>query len=79
VTSSVVDQEAVLVKLGSGRSYTLNAVGTIVWELLDGQRPLGAVLTALGERFDAPERQLRGDLIELVAQLRAEGLIEERR
>jgi hypothetical protein len=79
VDCSVLGGEAVLLNLESGRSYTLNRVGTMVWEQLDGRRPLAAVLSALTESFNAPETQLRRDLLALVRQLRAEGLIEERR
>lgn len=79
VTTSIQDHEALLLNRTSGMQYTLNAVGTVVWELLDGRRPLGAVLGALAEHFDAPEGQLRRDLLALVRVLRAEGLIQERR
>jgi hypothetical protein len=79
VTWSVQDREAVLFSPANGRYYTLNRVGTVIWELLDGQRPLAAVLTALAEHFDASEPQLRRDLLALVRQLGAERLIRERR
>ena len=78
VSASVADREAVLLDTDNGRTYTLNPVGTLVWELLDGRRPLGALVEALAEQFDAPEGQLRRDLIELVRRLEAERLIEER-
>lgn len=79
VTTSIQDREALLLNRASGMQYTLNAVGTATWELLDGRRPLAAVLGALAEQFDAPEAQLRRDLLALVRVLRAEGLIQERR
>lgn len=79
VTWSIVDREAVVSNQGTGRDYTLNPVGTAVWELLDGHRPLAAVLGALAESFDAPDRQLRRDLLALARELCAAGLIQERR
>jgi hypothetical protein len=79
VDCSVLHGEAVLQNRESGLSYTLNPVGTMIWERLDGRRPLAAVLGALTEHFNEPEPQLRRDLISLVQQLRVEGLIEERR
>jgi hypothetical protein len=79
VSWTVTDREAVVSSHQNGRDYTLNPVGTAVWELLDGERPLSAVLGVLAESFDAPERILREDLLALIGQLRAEGLIHERR
>jgi len=76
VSASVLEGEAVLVNRDTGGQYTLNPVATAVWELLDGHRPLAAVLGALAEEFDAPEARLRGDLLALIDQFRAEGLIE---
>jgi len=79
VTWGIAGREAVISNPDTGRDYTLNLVGTAVWELLDGTRPLAAVLGTLADGFDAPERRLRQDLLALVRQLRAEGLIHERR
>jgi len=79
VSTSVLDREAMLLDQENGRTYTLNPVGTLVWELLDGRRPLAGIVSALAENFDAPEPQLRHDLIELVREFKAEHLIEERR
>lgn len=74
---TLLDDEAVVISLDHGVYYTLNRVGTVIWELLADDRPLHRVLSALRERFDAPEELIRHDLIALVERLRAEGLIIE--
>jgi len=79
VNSTVLDREAVLLNLENGVYYSLNPVGTAIWESLNGDRSLEEVLSALRERFDVPNDVARDDLEALVARLRQEGLIEERR
>jgi hypothetical protein len=79
VTSTVLEREAVLLNLNNGRYYTLNRVGTAVWELMTGDRPLAEILSAICERFNVTEEVARQDLVALVTRLRQEKLIDERR
>jgi len=78
VNSTVLDREAVLLNLESGVYYTLNPVGTAIWELLNGDRPLEKILAAVCERVDVSESIARRDVAALATQLRREGLITER-
>jgi hypothetical protein len=78
VTATVLEREAVLLNLDNGRYYTLNRVGTMVWELITGDRPLAAILSAVCRHFDVSEEVARQDLVALVARLRQEQLIQER-
>jgi hypothetical protein len=79
VNSTVLDREAVLLNLESGVYYTLNPVGTAIWDLLDGERSLGKILDAVCERFDVSAPVAQRDVAALASQLRREGLITERR
>ena len=67
--------EAVLLDLASGRYFGLNATGRRIFELLDGARPLAAVLEALEGEFEATREELEADLGALVAELESQGLI----
>lgn len=40
----------------------LNAVGTQVWHLIDGQRSVGAILEQLQSEYDVDPAQLEGDV-----------------
>ena len=75
---TVLDGEAVLLNLENGVYYTLNRVGTKIWEHFTGDQPLEGVLSAICEGFDVTEDMARDDLTALVARLRQEGLIAER-
>lgn len=75
VVSRVLDGEAVLLNLASGKYLGLNAVATRVWELLDGAPALGAIRAVLLEEFAVPPEVLDRDLDQLFAEMQARGLI----
>ncbi|WHZ22452.1 MAG: hypothetical protein OJF47_001564 [Nitrospira sp.] len=79
VHSCLVDGESVLLNLVTGRYYTLNAAGSAIWNLCGGDRPLDRILSAVCERFDVSVRQAQDDLLDLVAQLEQEGLLQTER
>ena len=79
VQCSVLDGEAVLLNLETGSYFTLNSVGTVAWELFNGERTLTHVHAAICERFDVGEDVARRDLLSLVSHLEQEGLIQGER
>ena len=79
VTSTVLEDEAVLLNLASGVYYSLNPVGTAIWEQLTGRQSLEEILENVRQQFEVTEEAARQDLVALVSRLREEGLIKERR
>ncbi len=80
VHSTVLDGESVLLNLSTGRYYTLNAVGSVVWDLSTGDRSLAHVVSTICGKFDVTVQQAQDDLLDLVVELAQEGLIHiERR
>ena len=79
VQCSVLDGEAILLNLETGSYFTLNRVGTVAWELFNGERTLTHVHAAICERFDVREDVARQDLLSLVSHLDQEGLIQHER
>jgi hypothetical protein len=79
VTSTVLDDEAVLLNLANGVYYSLNPVGTAIWEQLTGSQTLAEILGIVHRQFEVTEEIARQDLVALVSTLREEGLIIERR
>jgi hypothetical protein len=73
-----LEGETVLLDLDGGRDYNLNRVGSAVWALLDGERSLDRICSAICERFDAVEGEVRRDLVALIARLRQKHLVVER-
>lgn len=79
VQFTVLDDEAVLLNLNNGHYYTLNHVGTTIWESLDGCRPLNDALDQLCNQFDVDRGRAHDDLVALVVRMEHEGLLQEER
>lgn len=78
VVSEVLDGEAVLLHLETGKYFGLNASGTRMWALLSRHGETQATFDALQAEFpDVSPDQLRADLDEFVAALLARGLVEQ--
>lgn len=75
VQGTTLDGETVLLDLCSGRYYTLNRVGTAIWEHCTGNNSLRSIHEALCKRFEAPAERIADDLFALVTQLGHEGLL----
>ena len=74
-----MDGETVLLDLSSGRYYTLNRVGSVIWEQCTGDKTISDIQAVLCDRFDvAPERAL-DDLVTLANDLTQEGLLQQER
>ncbi len=66
VSSQVADMEHI---------FALNDTGAFVWQRLDGETPLAAILDGLVEAFDVEPAPAWDDLRGLVAELDAAGLV----
>lgn len=82
VVARRIDGELVVVPLDAGVGdaddlFTLNETGAAVWELLDGERPLGDVVDEVARRFDAPRGEVEADVLEFAADLLDRGFAVE--
>jgi hypothetical protein len=75
VQGTTLDEETVLLDLNTGRYYTLNRVGTAIWEHCTGLQTMKDIHRTLCARFDASSERIADDLIALVTQLGQEGLL----
>ena len=74
-TFQVVADEAILIHLHTGVYYSLNEVGTVFWELLDGQRTLADCAAQIASEYNAPPEVILADLQELAGELAKEDLV----
>jgi hypothetical protein len=58
-----------------GSIYTLNAVGSDVWELLDGERPVHEIVNRLQQEYEVDPSTLSADIRRLLEEMQQEGLI----
>lgn len=68
--------EGVVIKQDTAEVLVLNEVGARVLELLDGNRTVADVESALANEFDAPAAELGRDVESYVEQLLAAGIVE---
>lgn len=79
VQSTTMDGETVLLALDTGRYYTLNRLGTAIWDQCTGHTTMRDIHAVLCDRFEvSPDRAL-DDLVTLANQLVQEGLLQQER
>ena len=75
VVSRQLDEQTVLVKMGTNRIFELNRTGARMWELLQEGATEPELVAQLGAEFDVSKEQLEGEVQSLVESLLEEGLI----
>lgn len=78
VVARDVGGEAVLLHLVQGTYYGLNPAGSRIWDFLNGQpRTLDEICAMLVREYAVEEAEARADAVALLADLRANGLVEQ--
>ena len=75
VHCTILEGDAVLLNLDNGHYYSLNKVGTAIWEYCDGNRTLQEVLQQICDRFDVKEERAQADLLSISSHLLKENLL----
>jgi hypothetical protein len=78
-TYEVVDEQAVIVDTRRAELITLNPVGTLVWERLDGQSDAYAIASELqrsGRFGEVSLETLQADVVAFIEELAGSGLVE---
>ena len=79
VQGVTMNDETLLLNLSTGRYYTLNRLGSVIWEHCTGRTTVKDIHAVLCDRFEvAPDRAL-DDLVALISQLVQEGLLQQER
>jgi hypothetical protein len=59
-----------------GTYFTLDEVGTVVWDLCDGTRTLDEIVAAVTEAYEVAPDQAEADIRQLLDELAAEELVD---
>ncbi len=70
--------EAAILDLKSGVYYGLDAVGARIWDLLQEPKTVNDIRDAILEEYDVEPERCERDLLTLLQELAAAGLIEAR-
>ncbi|MFB2895109.1 lasso peptide biosynthesis PqqD family chaperone [Aerosakkonemataceae cyanobacterium BLCC-F50] len=74
--SSDLSGEAVILNLKSGVYYGLNSVGAWIWNLIRKPKTVSEIRATILAEYEVESEQCNRDLLVLLQQLKAEGLIE---
>ncbi|GAC1400344.1 MAG: hypothetical protein NVS4B12_03390 [Ktedonobacteraceae bacterium] len=67
--------EAVLLNPEIGCSYNLNAVGTLIWKLLDGHHSTESIAKTICEHYEVTHEQAVQDIERIIDELRQNNLL----
>lgn len=73
-----LDGEGVLLNLETGEYYGLDRVGTEVWRSLSTLQDVESIHARLLEEYEVSPQTLWRDLLELISEMRAKGLVTVR-
>jgi hypothetical protein len=76
VAAQVADGEAVLLDIESGEYFSLNPVGSRIWELCDGTRSTTEIVSVICGEFDVAEDVATADAHEILDELQNEKLVQ---
>ena len=78
VLARQIQEEMVILDLRSGCYFSLNAIGSEVWEQLVQQQPLDKIAAALAVKYDAESTSFHAGVSALLGDLLEQKLITPR-
>jgi pyrroloquinoline quinone biosynthesis protein D len=72
------DEGVVVLNPNDGQYFSLDDVGGRIWELCEGDRSIAEIANVLAEEYDAEPSVIQADALELLRELRDEGLVAVR-
>lgn len=76
ITFHYFGNEALLLDITNGRTFRLNAVGTLIWQKLDGQTDSAEIVTYLIHKYHLPSEKAHQDFDKYINLLLDNQLIE---
>jgi len=82
IVSRKIADECILVPIKQSASevdsiYTVNEVGSRIWELIDGEKSLSEISDVIIDEFEVSNEEAEKDLIEFLQQLEQVGAVME--
>jgi hypothetical protein len=80
VTRRIADETIIVPVVGGvgdlDAIFTLNEVGSLIWQLVDTPTTVHAIVEEVGRTFDASPDRLEQDVVEFLGKLAEAGLIQ---
>lgn len=74
--SSNLSQESVILNLENGSYYSLNEVGTRIWQIIQEPTSVEKIATILQEEYEVDRDECQQSILALLKDLKQHGLIE---
>jgi hypothetical protein len=75
VIHQTIDDEVVIVNLGSGIYYSLDKIGAVIWNYVEKNESIGEMINNIYSNYDCTIQELRDTVSELLSSLVDEKLI----
>jgi hypothetical protein len=56
--------------------YTLNDIGSTIWQLIDGRRPVSEIAEAISDEYEVTAEEAARDIMLLIESLQEAGLVQ---
>ena len=77
IAARVLGDEAIIMSAVDSTLFSLNSIGTIIWESADGKTPLSTIIhDKLCPVFDVTFEEANADAADFVQELASHGLLE---
>lgn len=76
IVAADMDGEKVMLNIEKGKYYCLDAIGSLIWELIEQPHAVQVVVEALLKEYDVEEATCRQDVLEYLNALNEQGLVE---
>ena len=73
----IIEEEALVVNPKDSMIYPLNETGARVWDLLDGQKQVSAIIDIIAEEFEEDNFVIQQDILDFVKGLLDKGLAKQ--
>lgn len=77
VINETIENEAIILHLGTGRYYSARGCGAQAWSWLSEAVPVSRVVQLLASTYDADRQLIETELDKFIGDLQAEGLLVE--
>jgi len=75
VVHEIIDGEAILVNMQTGRYYSASEIGAVVWGLIEAGASVGAIVDRVTARYRGTRKEIAAGVESFLAELEREGLI----
>lgn len=75
-TETEIDDEIVVMHLGTGEFFSLTGTAAAIWRLIDGSRGRAELVTELSSEFEGKALDIGSDVDDFLGKLKAMKLID---